>query len=36
MGDPEYMAVFYGLVMRIIKDYKPEFIFVSAGENKDV
>lgn len=35
MGDPEYMAVFYSLVLPILEDYKPNYIFVSAGENKD-
>ena len=34
MGDPEYAVVFYALVLLIIIDHKPDYIFVSAGEEK--
>ena len=32
MGDPEYLMVFYVLVLLIIVDHKPDYIFVSAGK----
>ena len=36
MGDPEYCMVFFALVLPIIVDHKPDYIFVSAGETKSL
>ena len=35
MADPEYCAVWYLLVLKIVRDFDPDFIFVSAGDYKD-
>ena len=36
MGDPEYLAVWYLLVLDTVREFAPDFIFVSAGGYKDL
>ena len=36
MGDKEYMTIFISIVLPVIREFQPEFIFVSAGESKTI
>ena len=33
MADPEYCVVWYLLVMQVLREEAPDFIFVSAGDH---
>ena len=32
MGDQEYLVIFYSIVMPVIQEFSPDYLFVSAGE----
>ena len=32
MGDQEYLVIFYSIVLPVIQEFSPDYLFVSAGE----
>ena len=31
MGDSEYLLVFYALILPVVREFKPDYLFISAG-----